>query len=106
MYREQSVAPVNVGEELELTVEAVGAKGDGIAKVKGFVLFIAGTKQGEHVKVRVTKVLKNVGFAEVLSRSAAPIKEANTSDEEPQEEAQQAAEEDSAYEDSENFGEE
>ena len=36
----QSFAPVREGEELDVKIEAVGEKGDGIAKVKGFVLFV------------------------------------------------------------------
>ncbi len=67
-------APVKVGEELEVTIEAVGEKGDGIAKKNGFVLFIPGVKQGQTVRIRVTKVLRKVGFAEVVNGSpvAAP----------------------------------
>ena len=30
--------PVNVGDEIDVKIEAVGEKGDGVAKVKGFVL--------------------------------------------------------------------
>ena len=71
MYRERrSFAPINVGDEVDVTIEAVGAKGDGIAKVKGFVIFIPGTKQGETVKVRITKVLRKVGFAEVVGANS------------------------------------
>ena len=84
-------APVKVGEELDVKIEAVGEKGDGIAKKNGFVLFIPGVKEGDEVKIRVTKVLRKVGFAEVVgsgSASSAP-----------------AAAED-APADSENFGEE
>ena len=32
--------PVNVGDEIDVKIEAVGEKGDGVAKVKGFVLFV------------------------------------------------------------------
>lgn len=64
MYGERKVAPVNVGDEMEVTIESVGAKGDGMAKVKGFVLFVPNTQQGENCKVRVTKVFRSVGFAE------------------------------------------
>ena len=98
MFQERA-PPVAVGDELNLKVESVGAKGDGIAKVQGFVLFIAGTKQGENVKIRITKVLKNVGFAEVVSRNAVVQEEATSSDPDP--EPQEAPK----YEDSENFGE-
>ncbi len=97
--REQT-APVSVGDEIEVTIEAVGAKGDGVAKVKGFVLFIPGVKEGEHVKVRVTKVLRKLGFAEVVGRGeSAPREEAG--EETPQEEESQPS-----AEDTEDFGEE
>ena len=43
-------APVKVGEELDVKIEAVGEKGDGIAKVKGFVLFVPNTNEGDEVK--------------------------------------------------------
>lgn len=60
----QNTAPVSEGDQLDVTIEAVGEKGDGIAKVEGFVLFVPGTKTGDEIRIRVTKVLKNVGFAE------------------------------------------
>jgi len=58
--------PVNQGDVLEVTIEAVGEKGDGIARKDGFVLFIPGVKEGDRVKVKVTRVLRKVGFAEVV----------------------------------------
>ena len=96
-------SPVNVGEELDVEIEAVGEKGDGIAKVKGFVLFVPGVKEGDEVKIKVTKVLRRVGFAEVVGEGSAP-KEESTEEEEPTEEAEQPAEEATA-EDTEDFGE-
>lgn len=60
--------PVNAGEEIEVTIQAVGEKGDGIAKKDGFVLFVPDTKKGERVKIKITKVLRSVGFAEVVER--------------------------------------
>ncbi len=69
MFRDKGFrksAPIEEGQELELTIEAVGEKGDGIAKSKGFVIFVPGVKEGETVKVRVTKVLRNFGFGEVI----------------------------------------
>ncbi len=62
-------APVKVGEELDVTIEAVGEKGDGIAKKNGFVLFVPGTQEGNQVRVKVTRVLRKVGFAEVVGQS-------------------------------------
>ncbi len=73
MYREErrTSAPVKAGEEINVKIEAVGEKGDGIAKVKGFVIFVPNTKQGEEVKVKVTKVLKKVAFGEVVGQASA-----------------------------------
>jgi len=60
--------PVSQGEELTVTIEAVGEKGDGICKKKGFILFVPNTKEGEVCKIRITKVFSKVGFAEVVAR--------------------------------------
>jgi predicted RNA-binding protein with TRAM domain len=101
-------APVKVGDELTVKIEAVGEKGDGIAKEKGFVLFVPGTKAGDEVKIRITKVLRKVGFAEVVGKGT-PGEETAAA---PQTEESQPAEpssEDADYsnqEDSEDFGEE
>jgi len=58
--------PVNVGEIREVRIEAMGSGGDGIAKVKGYVVFVPGTNLNDVVKVRITKVLKKYAFAEVV----------------------------------------
>jgi len=100
--------PVKVGEELDVTIEAVGEKGDGIAKKNGFVLFIPGVKEGQQVHIRVTKVLRKVGFAEVCTPGSAPA-EAPAGEapaEAPSEEAPAAEAPAETTEDSESFGEE
>lgn len=61
--------PVKEGEEIEVQIEAVGEKGDGVAKVQGFVLFVPNTRAGDRVRVRVTRVLAKVGFAEMVGES-------------------------------------
>ncbi|MEW5896195.1 MAG: TRAM domain-containing protein [Nanoarchaeota archaeon] len=97
--------PVKVGEIYDVNITAVGGKGDGIAKVKGFVLFVPNAKKGDYVKVRVTRVLAKVGFAEVVSGSEKPVREpkfATVRKEELEKEDEQPQEE---YEDTEDFGE-
>lgn len=71
----QLTPPVREGEEIDVTIEAVGEKGDGIAKQKGFVLFVPGTKAGERVKVRITRVLAKVGFAQVIGAATTEASE-------------------------------
>lgn len=68
-------APVRVGEEYEVAINAVGEKGDGIAKVKGFVLFVPSVKKGDYVKIKITKVLAKVGFAAVVEKLEKPVRE-------------------------------
>ncbi|MEK6916720.1 MAG: TRAM domain-containing protein [Nanoarchaeota archaeon] len=101
------IAPVKEGEELDVKIEAIGDKGDGIAKKDGFVLVIPGTQLNDQVRIRVTKVLRKVGFAEVVGNAKAPAEdeEAPETDdsEEPMEESEEPEE---AQEDSEDFGDE
>lgn len=105
----QNTAPVKVGDEVDVTIEAVGEKGDGVAKVKGFVLFVPNTQQGENCKVRVTRVLKKVGFAEKIGDASASSESAENSSEEEMgedsEETESANEEEASpeAEDSEEF---
>ncbi len=100
-------APVRVGEEVDVKIEAVGEKGDGIARVKGFVLFVPGVKEGDEVKIKITRVLRKVGFAEVVGEGSAP-KEGTPEQEseEPAEETAEEATEEPQPEDTEDFGEE
>lgn len=62
------VAPVQVGDEIEVRIEALGEKGDGIARRKGFVIFVPEVAKDDMVKIKITKVLKKVAFAEVVEK--------------------------------------
>ncbi|HDD04877.1 MAG TPA: TRAM domain-containing protein [Candidatus Aenigmarchaeota archaeon] len=66
MERRGFVKPVKEGEEYDVTIEAIASKGDGIAKVKGFVIFVPGTRRGDKVKIRVEKVMRNFAVASVV----------------------------------------
>ena len=63
-------APVKVGEEFEVKIESMSKRGDaGVAKVEGLVIFVAGTKVGDAVKIRITKVGRGYATAEIASQS-------------------------------------
>ena len=108
----QSFAPVKIGDEVDVKIEAVGEKGDGIAKVKGFVIFVPGVKEGEEVKIRINKVLRKVGFGEVIGKSEGKLESKKKNDDET-EEFEESTEETSeeeptetkSTEESEDFGE-
>ncbi|MCX6772457.1 MAG: TRAM domain-containing protein [Candidatus Micrarchaeota archaeon] len=74
--------PVKVGEELEVTIEAVAAKGDGIAKKDGFVIFVPGTAVGQKLMIRITAVKPSCAVAEKADGASAPA-ESEVPPEEP-----------------------
>lgn len=114
-FREKA-APVKANDEMDVEIEAVGKKGDGIAKREGFVLFVPNTKKGDKVRIRVLKVLGSAGFAEVISKtpkSGEPEENERESEEgdgegteEETEEETEESEGDEEFEDTEDFGEE
>ncbi len=95
------VPPVKVGDELEVKIESVGEKGDGVAKVSGFVLFVPGAKEGQTVRVKVTRVLRKVGFAEMVGEGAGVSEESAEGTSE--ETSEEGSEESSATEESTSF---
>jgi len=97
--------PVSEGEELDVNIEAVGEKGDGIAKKEGFVIFVPNTQPGQNVKVKITKVLRKVAFGDVIGEGAAPAEEAPAEEEAeaPTEEAAEEAPAEEEAKDTEDF---
>jgi predicted RNA-binding protein with TRAM domain len=60
--------PVSAGERRTVTIEGIGDKGDGIARIdRGYVLIVPETDVGERVTVEVDQARDNVGFASVIS---------------------------------------
>ncbi|MFB6213148.1 MAG: TRAM domain-containing protein [Candidatus Nanohaloarchaea archaeon] len=58
--------PVSEGETVEVEIEDLGSKGDGIARVEGFVVFVPGGEVGESYDVEVTSVGRKFAFAEIV----------------------------------------
>jgi predicted RNA-binding protein with TRAM domain len=58
--------PVKVGEELDVTVSEVSRRGDGVARIQGFVIFIPNTKQGTQAKIRIKEIRPNFATAELI----------------------------------------
>ena len=81
-FTPQAPIPVREGETYDVTIEGIGEKGDGIAKIQGFVIIVPKTQQGQHVKVRITAVRGKVSFAEVVGEAtASPAANPNASEE-------------------------
>ena len=64
-------SPVKVGEQYDVTIEAISNRGDsGVAKIEGFVIFVPGTKVDEKVKIKITKVGNGYATAELADQSS------------------------------------
>ncbi len=72
MYEKRNSPPIKEGDEVNVRIESIGDKGDGVARVSGFVIFVPDVKVGENVRVKVKKVLSSVSFGEVIGRHEAP----------------------------------
>ena len=59
--------PVSKNDVLDVEIESVGSKGDGVAKVgSGYVLMVPDTAVGDQVTVQVESVRENYSFARVV----------------------------------------
>ena len=57
-------SPVKENQELEVVIDDIGSRGDGIAKLQGFLIFVPLCKMGERVRVRVVSVGGKFAVAE------------------------------------------
>jgi len=65
--RDRGPVPVEEGQEIDVTIDSVGRRGDGIARFNNFVIFVPGTNTGDKVKVRITGVRNNFATGEVVT---------------------------------------
>jgi predicted RNA-binding protein with TRAM domain len=65
--RDHGPVPVEEGQELTLTIDALGRRGDGIARLNNFVIFVPGAQAGDQVKVRITTVRGSFATGEIVS---------------------------------------
>jgi predicted RNA-binding protein with TRAM domain len=63
--------PIKVGEEYDVEIREVGSRGDGIARIKNFVVFVAGTKKGEKAHIRIKEVRNRFAIGEKTEGKAA-----------------------------------
>ncbi len=61
-----SNVPVEEGKVYEAKIEDIGREGDGLARIQNFVVFVPGTKIGDQVRIRITKVHRRMAFGEVV----------------------------------------
>ena len=62
-------SPVSAGGLHDVTIESIAREGDGIARIQGFVIFVPGTKVGDHVTIRIERVLQKFAFAVLAEKN-------------------------------------
>jgi len=61
--------PVKVGETYDVEIKETGSKGDGIARVKNFVVFVANAKKGDKCKIKITQVARRFAIGEKVGEA-------------------------------------
>ncbi len=58
--------PVSRGQILTVDIEDVTERGDGLAKVEDFAVFVPGTETGDRVKIKITEIKRTSAEAKVV----------------------------------------
>jgi predicted RNA-binding protein with TRAM domain len=53
-------------KEYEVDITEMSRQGEGIAKIQGFVIFVANAKPGDHVKIKITRIGGMTANAEIV----------------------------------------
>jgi len=48
--------PVETGKQYEVDITETSPQGEGIARIEGFVIYVANAKPGDHVRIKITRI--------------------------------------------------
>jgi predicted RNA-binding protein with TRAM domain len=65
-YRHSGRKPVELGKEYDVEVAEISKKGDGIARVQGFVIFVKNGKVGERPRIRIVTLGNRFAIGEIV----------------------------------------
>ena len=57
--------PVETGKEYNVQITDTSRKGDGIARIQGFVIFVKGGQAGQNVKAKIISVGERFATAQI-----------------------------------------
>ena len=66
---ENKSSPVSAGGVHEVTIDGIAREGDGIARIQGFVIFVPGTKVGDHVTIKIERVMRKFAIASLAEKN-------------------------------------
>jgi predicted RNA-binding protein with TRAM domain len=73
--------PVRRNQELEVVIGDVGSRGDGIAIVHGYQIYVPGSKMGERLQIRIVSVGGKFATAEKVATPIDTGKESKAGEE-------------------------
>jgi predicted RNA-binding protein with TRAM domain len=59
--------PVKENQEVDVVIADIGSRGDGIARIQSYMIFVPRSKIGERVKVRIFSVREKFAVAERMA---------------------------------------
>jgi len=71
--------PVETGKEYDVQITEISRKGDGIARIQGFVIFVKNGKVGQNAKIRVVQVGNRFATAEIVNGEGSSTSMSSTS---------------------------
>ncbi|MFY9799588.1 MAG: TRAM domain-containing protein [Candidatus Nitrosopolaris sp.] len=71
--------PVETGKEYDVQITEISRKGDGIARIQGFVIFVKNGKVGQNAKIRVVQVGNRFATAEIVNGGGSSTSVSSTS---------------------------
>lgn len=63
---ESSPKPVEMDKEYDVEITELSRRGDGIARVQGFVIFVEGAKAGQKGKIQITSIGERFAKAKLV----------------------------------------
>ena len=63
-----SLAPVEESQKIDVFINDISSRGDGITRIQNFPIFVPKTKVGERLKVKIIKVGRKFAVAEKLNK--------------------------------------
>jgi len=61
-------APVKEGQEISVVIDDIGTRGDGIARIQNYLIFVPQVKVGERLKVKILKAGRKFAIAEKIKQ--------------------------------------
>lgn len=58
--RQLPLKPVELGKEYDADIQDVSRMGQGIARIKGFVIFVPDTRPGDRVMIKITRISRDL----------------------------------------------